>query len=310
MKVVVTSTGAGLDEPSSPTFGRCPMFVFVDTDSMEFEAVANPAVGASSGAGIEAAQLVTGSGASAVITGRVGPKAMNVLQTTGMPVYLFGGGTVRQAVESLVAGSLEPATGASGQGGRRSKGSSRHERGRTAKAAQRGKEETELRIAFSTEDERGLGSMVSHHFGRCPYYVLVDMKGSEPGGVIAVENPFYGNHQPGQVPRFIRSQGADVIITGGMGRRALGFFQEEDIEPVTGARGTVSEALNDYLGGRLSGAAPCRDSSRHAHDHHHHHHEPLEESALGEEDEVGRLRKKVETLERQLKEALGRSDRP
>jgi len=111
MRVVVTANGADPDGPSNPTFGRCPMFVFVETDSMEFEATANPAANAPGGAGIEAAQFVNDSAVGAVITGRVGPKAMSVLRAAGMPVYLFNGGSVRQAVEAFRDGKLVLAKG-------------------------------------------------------------------------------------------------------------------------------------------------------------------------------------------------------
>jgi hypothetical protein len=58
MKIVVTSNGRDLDAPASPMFGRCPVYVFVDTDTMQFEAVDNPAMSAAGGAGIQAAQFV------------------------------------------------------------------------------------------------------------------------------------------------------------------------------------------------------------------------------------------------------------
>jgi predicted Fe-Mo cluster-binding NifX family protein len=122
-----------------------------------------------------------------------------------------------------------------------------------------------MRIAVSSESNQGLESVVSHHFGRCPYYVLVDLVGREVKAVETVENPFYGQHQPGQVPGFINEQGADVILTGGMGRRAIAFFQQFNIEPVTGAQGNVAQALEQYFGGELGGAEPCHDSVQHDH---------------------------------------------
>ncbi len=159
-----------------------------------------------------------------------------------------------------------------------------------------------MRIAISTDDNRGLDSVVSPHFGRCPYYVLVDVEGREVRQVGAVENPYYGHHQPGQVPAFIESQGADVMLAGGMGRRAIGLFQQCGIEAVTGASGTVRHALEQYLGGALQGAAPCRESLAHGH----------EEAAGGseyEEDEAGRLREEIEMLRQQLDGAMARLER-
>lgn len=103
MKVVVSSNGTDLSSPSNDQFGRCPTFIFVDTDSMEFEAKINEAANAPGGAGVQAAQFVTGTGVQAVITGRVGPKAMEVLEAAGVRVHLFQGGTVREAVEDFRA---------------------------------------------------------------------------------------------------------------------------------------------------------------------------------------------------------------
>ena len=111
MRVVVSSSGADLESSCNETFGRCPTFVFVETETMGLEAVPNPAVEAPSGAGVRAAELVSGAGVRAVLTGRVGPKAMNVLREAGVPVYVARGGTVRQAVEAFKVGklSLDPA---------------------------------------------------------------------------------------------------------------------------------------------------------------------------------------------------------
>ncbi len=112
MKIVVSSQGAGLDAASSTVFGRCPTFVFVDSETMEFEALTNPAMSQGGGAGIQAAQFVVDHGAQAVLSGHLGPNAFDVLNAAGVPGYLIPEGTVRQAVEGYSAGSfsrwLEP----------------------------------------------------------------------------------------------------------------------------------------------------------------------------------------------------------
>jgi predicted Fe-Mo cluster-binding NifX family protein len=129
-----------------------------------------------------------------------------------------------------------------------------------------------MRIAFAAEDNNGLDSVISHHFGRCPYYVLVDVEDSEIGEVQVIDNPYYAQHQPGMVPGFIHSHNAEVMISGGMGRRAIAFFQEYGIKTATGAGGTVKSSLEKYMGGELNTAEPCRESVEHA-GHHHHDHE-------------------------------------
>ena len=122
-----------------------------------------------------------------------------------------------------------------------------------------------LRIAISADNKNDLDSPVSLHFGRCPCYILVDVEGREIKAVTAIDNPYYGNHAPGQVPAFIHSQGANVMLAGGMGHRAVSFFQQYGIEAVTGASGTVRQAMQSYLGGDLQGAEPCAESQHHHH---------------------------------------------
>jgi predicted Fe-Mo cluster-binding NifX family protein len=107
MKIVVTANGMDLDAPASPVFGRCPTYIFVDTETMEFEAVDNPAMSAPGGAGIQAAQFVIAQGAQAVLTGNVGPNAFNVFQAANVPIYLLTGGTVKEAIEAYKAGQLQ-----------------------------------------------------------------------------------------------------------------------------------------------------------------------------------------------------------
>jgi predicted Fe-Mo cluster-binding NifX family protein len=157
-----------------------------------------------------------------------------------------------------------------------------------------------MRIAISADDNNGLESVVSPHFGRCPHYILADMEGQEVQAVHAVDNPYRGQHAPGKVPGFIHSHGVNVMLTGGMGRRAIGFFEQYGIEAVTGASGTVRHALERYLGGTLHGAQPCLESQEHA---------AVPSEGEYEQDEMGRLREEAEMLRDQLDEVMARLDR-
>lgn len=126
-----------------------------------------------------------------------------------------------------------------------------------------------MRIAISAEENNGLKSRVSHHFGRCPYFVIVDVANSRIEKIEVVENPYFAGHQPGMVPGFINEQGVQVMLSGGMGRRAIGFFQQYGISPATGAHGTVQSTLDSYFRGDLQQAAPCRESIEHTRDDSH-----------------------------------------
>ena len=120
-----------------------------------------------------------------------------------------------------------------------------------------------MRIAIATDGKNGLGSQISSHFCRCPSYMLIDIEGHEIISLQDIENPFYHNHEPGQIPTFISEQGADVIIAGGMGQKAIGFFHHLGIEAISSASGTALKSLALYLMGELRGAEPCAESKHH-----------------------------------------------
>jgi predicted Fe-Mo cluster-binding NifX family protein len=164
-----------------------------------------------------------------------------------------------------------------------------------------------MRIAVSADNKNGLDSVVSPHFGRCPHFVLVDLEGHDVTQVREVDNPFFGHHQPGQVPSFINSLDANVMLTGGMGGRAIAFFQQFGIEGVTGAYGTVRQSVEHYLGGGLKGAAPCKESQEHGHGDVVSPDAPAEGEV--EQDELGRLREEAEMLRQQLEQVADRLDR-
>ena len=106
MKVCVTAGAEGLDAPIDPRFGRCPFFVLVDLESIAVESVPNTSASATGGAGIQAAQMLASHGAGALITGNIGPNAMQTLSVAGIKVYQHRGGMVRDAVEQFKRGEL------------------------------------------------------------------------------------------------------------------------------------------------------------------------------------------------------------
>ena len=98
MKICVTAQGDKLDAHVDPRFGRCQYFIFVDTDSLEFEAMKNPNMEAMGGAGIQSAQLVAEKGVKAVLTGNVGPNAFQTLQAAGITVITGASGSIKDVV--------------------------------------------------------------------------------------------------------------------------------------------------------------------------------------------------------------------
>jgi len=92
---------------------------------------------------------------------------------------------------------------------------------------------------------------LSMHFGHCERFALLDAD-SETKEITKKEEVNAPDHQPGLLPRWLAERGVDVIIAGGMGRRAQSLFAENQIEVVVGAPGETPESLvAGYLDGTL-----------------------------------------------------------
>lgn len=117
MRVAISAQGRDLHAPVDPRFGRAKFFVVVDTETGEFSAADNTQnLNAVQGAGIQAGRNVIESGATAVITGHVGPKAFRTLQAGGVHVYTGATGTVAEAVEQFKESKLRPSLAADVEG--------------------------------------------------------------------------------------------------------------------------------------------------------------------------------------------------
>ena len=77
-----------------------------------------------------------------------------------------------------------------------------------------------MKIAIPTA-----GGRLALHFGHCEQFALVEVD-SESGAIVHTETLQAPPHEPGALPRYLHENGADVIIAGGMGRRAQMLFRQ------------------------------------------------------------------------------------
>ena len=103
-----------------------------------------------------------------------------------------------------------------------------------------------MRIAIPLVQDR-----LSLHFGHCEEFAMVDVDGQAKkiSNIAKLRPPA---HQPGVLPQWLNEQQADVIIAGGMGRRAQQLFAQNNIRVVIGASDQSPEQLVEaYLNGTL-----------------------------------------------------------
>jgi predicted Fe-Mo cluster-binding NifX family protein len=107
MKICVSSTGEDLNATVDERFGRCRYFIIVNTATMKINTLPNQGTISSSGAGVQAAQLITKQGVTSVITGNIGPKAFQILQVAGVQVFTGVRGVIKDAIERYKKGELK-----------------------------------------------------------------------------------------------------------------------------------------------------------------------------------------------------------
>ena len=112
MKIAVTATGPSLEDQVEPRFGRTPYYLFIDTETMEFEALRNPNASSGGGVGIQSAQLMSDRNVQYVLTGNCGPNAAQVFEAAGIHVIVGLSGKIRNAVEKFKSGAFSPSKNA------------------------------------------------------------------------------------------------------------------------------------------------------------------------------------------------------
>jgi len=108
------------------------------------------------------------------------------------------------------------------------------------------------RIVIPAEDSNGLDTRLSEHFGRAPYFIIVEL--DEDGNIVNIqsvsnESEHFGG--VGRPPDRILQLRPSAVITYEMGPRALRIFQDAGVAVLRANAGTVKEAVEAYRQGRL-----------------------------------------------------------
>ncbi len=106
-----------------------------------------------------------------------------------------------------------------------------------------------MKILIPLDDNQGFKSKISLHFGRAPYFALVDL---EKGKVSlkVVENPRSKGVKPGELALSLNVDG--VVIRGDIGVRALRMLREAGISIYVITSKTLGEAIKELTEGMLT----------------------------------------------------------
>ncbi len=105
-----------------------------------------------------------------------------------------------------------------------------------------------MRYCIPSNSTGGLNDRVGYHFGRVKNYTIFDDSTNQ---VEIIENT--STHRGGtKLPaEMLREHNVDIMIVGGIGRRAIQLFEQFGVEIYVNAQGTIKEANDQFKSHQL-----------------------------------------------------------
>ena len=121
------------------------------------------------------------------------------------------------------------------------------------------------RIVIPVAEEKGISSQLSQHFGRAPFYSIIDLddNGQVIGqGTIANTSEHFGGL--GLPPDRILQLKPSALVTYGLGSKALRMFQDAGVAVLRTEAYNVREVIDAYCNNKL------QELTHGCHHSHHH----------------------------------------
>jgi len=121
-----------------------------------------------------------------------------------------------------------------------------------------------MRIVIPTNTPDGLLAKRGAHFGKAPFYVIVDVENGEIKDVDFTANPGHSGGACGNAVSNIKNLGAEVLIVSGIGPNPLMGFKQVGIKVYYDDKSkTVEESVKNFLNGKLKEMQPEMSCSHH-----------------------------------------------
>jgi predicted Fe-Mo cluster-binding NifX family protein len=123
------------------------------------------------------------------------------------------------------------------------------------------------RIVIPVENQVGLEAPIAEHFGRAPFFAVIDL--DEKGKVASVKTePNTSEHHggTGHPHENLLALKPNVIVACGMGPGGLASFQDAGVNVLKATAATVEETVAQFKSGKLE---KLTGGCEHAHHHTH-----------------------------------------
>ena len=111
------------------------------------------------------------------------------------------------------------------------------------------------------------------HFGHCEYFTFVEVN-PETKEILSIDKKIPEEGISCQSANWIASQGANIVLAGGMGGRPMAIFAQNGVKIVAGCPELdIEEVVTKFLNNTLvTGENACGGEHHHCHGHHGEHH--------------------------------------
>ena len=108
-----------------------------------------------------------------------------------------------------------------------------------------------MKIAVSSTD-KNIESEVSDVFGRCLYFIIVEIENQKIEKTETIENENTDQMSGAGISaaQLMAEKGINAVITGNVGPRAFDVLKQFNIEVYTGS-GAIKEVLQEFINGKL-----------------------------------------------------------
>lgn len=106
-----------------------------------------------------------------------------------------------------------------------------------------------MRLIIPVDDESGLKAQICSHFGRTPYFAVIDL--DEKGQVTKLSTVSSSGEHFCEGINFISDLKPDFMIAHGMGQRVIYNLQNAGIRVLRTSANIVNDAVNLYAKGEL-----------------------------------------------------------
>ena len=133
-----------------------------------------------------------------------------------------------------------------------------------------------MRLCIPSKTKGGFEDQVGYHFGRVNNYTIYDDTNNKVEIIPNTSSHMGGVKLPAEL---LRKHNVDVMLCGGIGRRAIQLFEQFGVEIYVEAYGTIEDAIEQFRNKTLKMATDkeaCQqhkyrgEGHEHGHDHHHH----------------------------------------